>query len=260
MGPPVESGASETSRAGARRVYRGYTAEPVVAQAVEERLQSLAESVRLPGFRPGKIPRAVLEERYGAQARAEVLKRLAADMVQRGLPAGTVASSCDLTAGEESGAMEIRIHATHLPDLAAPDLSGAALERLEVADPAPEEAAFLRGHLKEQVLNYLDAAYSIPLFPGIVEKEFEALWKAAGSQGAVPADSEEKAATEAQLRTIAERRLRLGLIVAELACRFGIRAPSGAELEDRTIDRLIAQSPVTERLLSRAELLEIMKS
>jgi SM-20-related protein len=255
----AEDAVVEIGREGAQRIYTSVTAEAAIAKAVGERLQVLSESVRLPGFRPGKVPRGVMEERYGAQARAEILKRMAATIVQHSLPAGSVASSCELTAGEESGAMEIRIHATHLPDLAEPDFSQAKLERLEAANPAPEEAAFLRSHLKKQALNHLDASYSFPLFRGIIDTEFEALWAAASAQGAMPADGEERAAMDARLRTIAERRLRLGLIVAELARRFGIRASSGAEVEDRTIDRLIAQAPVAGRRVSREELLEMMR-
>ncbi len=259
MSAAAQDAIVEIGRQGAQRIYTSVTAEAVIAKAVGERLQTLSESVRLPGFRPGKVPRGVMEERYGAQARAEVLKRLAATIVQHSLPAGSVASSCELTAGEESGAMEIRIHATHLPDLAEPDFSQAKLERLEAANPTPEEAAFLRSHLKAQALNHLDASYSFPLFRGIVDREFEALWAAASAQGATPEDGEETAAMDARLRTIAERRLRLGLIVAELARRFGIRASSGAEVEDETIDRLIAQAPVAERRVSREELLEKMR-
>src|ERR1700722_2170056 len=77
----------EVESDGARRVYRARVADAEIERAIEQRLAELAESVRLPGFRPGKIPHAVLQERYGAEARAAILKRLAADVGTRALPA-----------------------------------------------------------------------------------------------------------------------------------------------------------------------------
>src|SRR5690606_38453068 len=40
------------------------------------RLRELARTVRLKGFRPGKVPAKVIEQRFGQQVRAEVLERL----------------------------------------------------------------------------------------------------------------------------------------------------------------------------------------
>ena len=156
--------------------------------------------------------------------------------------------------------MEIRIHATHLPDLPEPNLTGASIERLTMASNTPEEAAFLRQRLKEQVLSHLDAAYAIPLFPGIVEREFATLWNAAESEGLLPSRPEERASADERLRAIAERRLRLGLVVAELARRFDIRAADGAALEDLTIDRLLAEAGLPERAVSADELRELMQA
>jgi hypothetical protein len=45
-----------------------------------------------------------------------------------------------------------------------------------------------------------------------------------------------------ELRSIAERRLRLGLVLAEFARRFGMQAAIGAELEDLTIDHILKLS------------------
>lgn len=251
----------EASREGARREYRGRCGEAAVAQAVDARLREIGRRIRLPGFRPGQIPHAVLQERYGNEARAWALKRLAVHSMQQGLPAGSVASSCNLTAGEDSGALEMAVVATHLPDLPAPDFSSVIIEQLVADNPAPDQAAFLRRHLALQVLNHLDSRYSIPLFPGVVDVEFQALWKAAESDGGViPEETAERASIESQFRSIAERRLRLGLIVAELARRFGIPAASGAELEERTIDYLIAHASVRKRRVSDRELAEMMSA
>ncbi|HHQ43210.1 MAG TPA: trigger factor [Chromatiales bacterium] len=65
-----------------------------IEQAVEERLRGLARRVRVPGFRPGKVPFRIVRQRYGAQVREEVLgevmeQTLREALAQEGLrPAG----------------------------------------------------------------------------------------------------------------------------------------------------------------------------
>ena len=55
---------------------------------VQERLRSLARTVRMPGFRPGKVPLKMVARSYGPQVQAEIL----GDAAWRGAPAegGTV--------------------------------------------------------------------------------------------------------------------------------------------------------------------------
>ena len=40
------------------------------------RLREIARTARIKGFRPGKVPAKVIEQRYGSQVRAEVLDGL----------------------------------------------------------------------------------------------------------------------------------------------------------------------------------------
>jgi trigger factor len=47
-----------------------------IAVEVEKRLQKLARSARLPGFRPGKVPMKVLRKRYGDAVNQEVFGEL----------------------------------------------------------------------------------------------------------------------------------------------------------------------------------------
>jgi hypothetical protein len=97
---PVE--VTDAEQNGAKRVYHVRVREPEILRSMEERLAALAGSLRLPGFRPGKIPGAVLEERYGGAARAEVLKQLAGGIAERGLPEGSLAFQCELRGGAPS--------------------------------------------------------------------------------------------------------------------------------------------------------------
>src|SRR5262245_21156393 len=44
-----------------------------IEKQVSERLKKLARDVRMPGFRPGKVPMKMVEQTYGPQVRNEVL-------------------------------------------------------------------------------------------------------------------------------------------------------------------------------------------
>src|SRR5690606_13070477 len=45
-------------------------------QQVDQRLGEIARTTRLKGFRPGKVPRSVIEQRFGKQVRDEVREQL----------------------------------------------------------------------------------------------------------------------------------------------------------------------------------------
>ena len=54
-------------------------------QAVEQRLQSLAQNMRINGFRPGKVPVRVVRQRHGEQVRLEVVNELLQSSLARAL-------------------------------------------------------------------------------------------------------------------------------------------------------------------------------
>src|SRR6202167_3903573 len=47
-----------------------------VASEVDQRLKRLARTVRLKGFRPGKLPYAVVRRQFGTQVHAEAINEL----------------------------------------------------------------------------------------------------------------------------------------------------------------------------------------
>ncbi|HYI86025.1 MAG TPA: trigger factor family protein, partial [Burkholderiales bacterium] len=61
-----------------RRVSMSLPADDIEKQ-VDERLKKLARSVRMPGFRPGKVPLKLVAQTYGPQVRSEVMS----DAVQK---------------------------------------------------------------------------------------------------------------------------------------------------------------------------------
>jgi trigger factor len=93
---------------------------------------------------------------------------------------------------------------------------------------AREHAVMSRQKLKRQLLDQLDAMHKFAAPPTLIEDEFKNVWNAIESdlkqQGRTFADegtTEEKAREE--YRTIAERRVRLGLVLAEIGEKNNIK-------------------------------------
>jgi len=83
---------------------------------------------------------------------------------------------------------------------------------------AAEYSSVTYTKLKRQVLDALDKAHDFALPEALVANEFNGIWSrfgatAAGAEGQ-PAKSEED--RKADVRKIAERRVRLGLVIGEI--------------------------------------------
>ena len=108
------------------------------AQRLEEtirtRIQEMGRSARLKGFRPGKVPTRVIEQRYGSQIRNEALSEMIGSSFQEAIseqklrPA--VQPSIATTGRPENGEIEYTATFEVLPEIGAIDVSG-----LEIVKP-----------------------------------------------------------------------------------------------------------------------------
>lgn len=71
----------ETTSGLERRLTVGVPADRVDS-AVDKRLRDASRNVRLPGFRPGKVPMRVMQQRFGAGVRQEVLGEVVSQTFQ----------------------------------------------------------------------------------------------------------------------------------------------------------------------------------
>lgn len=107
-----------------------------------------------------------------------------------------------------------------------------------------------RLHLKRRILDALDKAHEFPLPPTMVEGEFEGIWKQVEQElereGKKP---EDEGKTEDELKAeyheIAERRVRLGLVLARIGEQNGIQI--GADEVNRAIAQRARQFPGQEQ-------------
>ncbi|MFO1236829.1 MAG: trigger factor [Alphaproteobacteria bacterium] len=95
------------------------------------------------------------------------------------------------------------------------------LKELISAQMGADYARASRSHIKRALLDALDKAHDFPLPEGMVEAEFDAIWKAVlGELEREKKTFEDEGKSEdelkAEYRKIAERRVRLGLVLAEI--------------------------------------------
>jgi trigger factor len=100
---------------------------------VRARLAEVARSVRLKGFRPGKIPPKIIEQRFGPQVRDEAISELIRSSFQEAVgqqnlrPA--MAPEIDTTGKPADGQIEYTATFEVLPDVGAVDVSSLGISR-----------------------------------------------------------------------------------------------------------------------------------
>ncbi len=104
--------------------------EPEFDRALGDVVRSLAQQVRVPGFRPGKVPRKVLEARMGGAGalRAEALRESLPDFYARAIvdtELDPIAQpEIDITGGEDGGAVSFDAVVQVRPLVAIPGYDG----------------------------------------------------------------------------------------------------------------------------------------
>src|SRR6267378_3009299 len=124
-----------------RRVSMSVPVEEIERQ-VDERLKKLARDVRMPGFRPGKVPLKLVAQTYGPQVRSEVL----GDAVQKAFTEVVKEANLRVAgypriekkAGADDKALEFSATFEVYPEVKLGDLGAASIERpqVEVDDAA----------------------------------------------------------------------------------------------------------------------------
>ena len=109
-----------------------------------------------------------------------------------------------------------------------------------------------RQRLKRQLLDRLDETHKFELPPAMVEQEFESIWRqvTSGLQGSGRTFESEGTTEEAarvDYRQIAERRVRLGLVMSEIGERNNIRVTE--EEAQRALSAQMRQMPGQEQAL-----------
>ena len=112
-----------------------------IEQEVKTRLAKLARDIKMPGFRPGKVPIKMVAQTYGAQVQAEVLNDKVGEAFHTVVTAGNLKVAgqprleprsmvdSENAAGDSSNDLNFSATFEIYPDVSVGDLSNAVLQR-----------------------------------------------------------------------------------------------------------------------------------
>ena len=152
----------QTATEGLKRAYSITITADEIAAKIDAEIKKIAPQVKMPGFRPGKVPANLVKKMHGEQIHAQIVNDAIRDSVDQMVkdeelrPAMQPAVA--LGEGYEEGKdAEIQVELEVLPEIEAPSIEGLKLEKLlvPVTDEQIEEAI---GNIAGQNKSYKDAA------------------------------------------------------------------------------------------------------
>ncbi len=135
-----------------------------VGEKITSAINELEGSVALPGFRPGKVPRKLIEKRFGTQVREETKRQLVGEAYQAAVKDHDLRIVGEPEGGDELNEATIEagtpiafsIHVEVAPEFDAPDVAGFEVKKPkfeitdEMVDEQIERACVNEGNLEEQ--------------------------------------------------------------------------------------------------------------
>jgi trigger factor len=145
----------ETLNEGLRRSYKLTIPAKDIASKVDAEVKRAAPTIRMPGFRPGKVPPNLIKKMHGPALEQEALNTAVQEGVQsliakEGLrPAmqPQVALDDDYAAGKD---VEVKVDLEVLPEVPTPSIEGLKLERLTVEASDAEVTAQIERFAAQQ--------------------------------------------------------------------------------------------------------------
>jgi trigger factor len=152
----------QTVNEGLKRAYQITIPASDLARKIDAEIKKVAPQVRMPGFRPGKVPANLVKKMHGEALHAQVVNdtiresvdKLLRDEALRPAMQPEIGLKEDYAQGKDA---EIVVSLEVLPAIEAPSVDGLALEKLivPVTDAQIDEAL---GNIAGQNKSYKDAA------------------------------------------------------------------------------------------------------
>jgi len=138
----MSTNVTETKAEGLSREFAVAVPAAEFEARITGRLEELAADIRLPGFRPGKVPVSLLRQRYGDALKGEILEQTINEsaneiMSERGLRVAEQ-PKIEITSFEDGSDLEFKMAVEVMPEIEQPDFSKVKLGRLH-AEPGEEQ-------------------------------------------------------------------------------------------------------------------------
>ncbi len=127
---------TQTSVEGLSHEYQVVVPVDEVSNRIKDRLKELQQTVRINGFRPGKVPISILRQRYVNSVMGEVLEKVVGETSQQALKDGGVRPALqpkiEIKSFEEDKDLEYVMLVEALPEIDLPDLKKLKFTRMKV--------------------------------------------------------------------------------------------------------------------------------
>lgn len=124
----------ETKNEGLLREYTITLLASEIEEKVDYRLEDLRKTANIPGFRPGKVPTALLKQRFGKNVMGEVLEAAVGESSRQAIEDHTLRPAMqpniEITKFEEGEDLEYKMAIEVMPDIQPMDFSKIEVERL----------------------------------------------------------------------------------------------------------------------------------
>ena len=136
----------EDSNEGLKREFTITVAAADIEATLNSRLKELSRTIKMPGFRPGKVPMPLLKKQYGKSLMGEILDHVVSDSSQRALADKglrlAVEPKIEIKSFAEGADLEYTMAVELMPEIEPVEFSKLELERLvvEVSDAEIDEA------------------------------------------------------------------------------------------------------------------------
>ncbi len=169
---------AETLNEGLKREYSVHIPASDLAAKVDAQLGKVAGQIKMPGFRPGKVPLNLVRKMHGAQLRGEALQAAVEESMQQLISEHALRPAMQpevkLDAPPADGAdVEFTVAVEVLPTIATPQIDGIVLEKL-VVEPGEAEIDAAVERLATQQKSFEPAAEGHAAATGdVVVMDFE---------------------------------------------------------------------------------------
>ena len=137
---------SQTKAEGLVREYAIVITADEIDKEVAVKLSELAKTVKMPGFRPGKVPMSVVKSRFGPQVQGDAIKTALDEGARQAIEGNDLRlasqPSVDIKEYEEGKDLTASLTCEVMPDITVPDLAKLKIEKptLEAGDAEVDEA------------------------------------------------------------------------------------------------------------------------
>ncbi len=123
-------------------------------QQIERELKQVGQRTKVPGFRPGKVPMAVLKQKYGKNVMGDVIQNSVNDVTRKVLEEKDLRPAMqpdvEITNYEEGGDLEFKMEFEVMPAMPELDYSTLSVEKLTCEVPEEDVTKALEDLLAQQ--------------------------------------------------------------------------------------------------------------